>query len=40
MILLFASETDDKADGVLWAIASFEWFPHDTEDEVLKAFPA
>jgi FRG domain len=37
--LFFASETDDKADGVLWSITSFEWFPHDTADEVLKSFP-
>src|SRR5271166_6025446 len=28
--LFFASETDYKIDGILWAITSFEWFPHDT----------
>jgi hypothetical protein len=35
--LFFASEKGDD-DGVLWA-TSFEWFPHDTKDEVLNSFP-
>ena len=37
--LFFASETGDKADGILWSITSFEFFPHDTADEVLNSFP-
>jgi type I restriction enzyme M protein len=35
--LFFASEKDDKADGIFWSITSFEFFPHDTADEVLKS---
>jgi hypothetical protein len=37
--LFFASETDDEADGILLSITGFEWFVHDTKDEVLNSFP-
>jgi FRG domain len=37
--LFFASENDDDADGVLWSITGFEWFVHDTQNEVLNSFP-
>ena len=37
--LFFASENDDDADGVLWSITGFDWFVHDTPDEVLDSFP-
>jgi len=36
--LFFASEKDDGADGVLWSITGFEWFVHDTPNEVLSSF--
>ena len=37
--LFFASEKDDDADGVLWSITGFDWFVHDTKNEVLNSFP-
>lgn len=38
--LFFASETDDKDDGIVWAITRFEFFPHNTADEALKTLTA
>jgi type I restriction enzyme M protein len=37
--LFFASENDDADDGVFWTITGFEWFVHDTKNEVLNSFP-
>jgi hypothetical protein len=36
--LFFASEKDEGADGVLWSITGFEWFVHNTPNEVLSSF--
>jgi hypothetical protein len=33
-----ASENDDDDDGVLSSITGFEWFSHDTKNEVLNSF--
>jgi hypothetical protein len=36
--LFFASENHDDVDGVFWSITGFEWFTHDTQNEVLNSF--